>query len=158
MKLGKFITGLGIGAVIGMLFAPKKGSELRDDLKEKGAKAYDNAKNMTKEDVQDLINNSIDELKRAIDEFDFDEFKETTGQKLNEVKTKLEDLAKTVQNSEEYASFKDSVKKVSDDIGSKMEEIKTKVKEKDFAGMKALEEGIDEIEEELDVIIDDLKD
>lgn len=158
MKLGKFITGLGIGAVMGMLFAPKKGSELREDLKEKGSKAYDNAKNMTKEDVQDLINNSIDELKRAIDEFDFDEFKETTGQKLNEVKTKLEDLAKTVQNSDEYASFKDSVKKVSDDIGSKMEEIKTKVKEKDFAGMKALEEGIDEIEEELDVIIDDLKD
>ena len=35
MKLGKFIAGVGIGAVIGMLCAPKKGSELRGELKEK---------------------------------------------------------------------------------------------------------------------------
>ena len=27
MKLGKFIAGVGIGAVIGMLCAPKKGSD-----------------------------------------------------------------------------------------------------------------------------------
>lgn len=158
MKLGKFIAGLGIGAAVGMLFAPKKGSELRDELKEKGSKAYDSAKNMTKEDVQALLDKSIDEIKRAIDEFDMDEFKETTGQKLAEVKTKLEDLAKTVQNSDEYAQFKDSVKKVSTDIGDKVEEIKTKIKEKDFAGMKAIDEGIDNIEEELDIIIEDLKD
>lgn len=158
MKLGKFIAGLGIGAVVGMLFAPKKGSELREELKEKGTKAYDSAKNMTKEDVQDIINTAIDEVKRTIDEFDMDEFKATTGQKLADVKTKLEDLATTVQNSDEYAQFKDSVKKVSDDLGSKVEEIKTKVKEKDFAAMEAIDKGIDEIEDELDVIIEDLKD
>ena len=29
MKIGKFIAGVGIGTVIGMLLAPKKGSELR---------------------------------------------------------------------------------------------------------------------------------
>lgn len=158
MKLGRFIAGLGIGAAVGMLFAPKKGSELRDELKEKGSKAYDNAKNMTKEDVQDLLNKSIDEVKRAIDEFDMEEFKETTGQKLAEVKAKLEDLAKTVQNSDEYAQFKDSVKKVSNDIGDKVNEIKTKIKDQDFAGMKAVDEGINDIGDELDIIIEDLKD
>lgn len=158
MKLGKFIAGLGIGAAVGMLFAPKKGSELRDELKEKGTKAYDSAKNMTKEDVQALLDKSIDEIKRAIDEFDMDEFKETTGQKLAEVKAKLEDLATTVQNSDEYAQFKDSVKKVSNDIGDRVEEIKTKIKDKDFAGMKAIDKGINDIEEELDIIIEDLKD
>lgn len=158
MKLGKFIAGLGIGAAVGMLFAPKKGSELRDELKEKSSKAYDSAKNMTKEDVQELLNKSIDEIKRAIDEFDMDEFKETTGQKLAEVKAKLEDLAKTVQDSDEYAQFKDSVKKVSNDIGDKVNEIKTKIKDQDFAGMKAIDEGINDIEDELDIIIEDLKD
>lgn len=158
MKLGRFIAGLGIGAVVGMMFAPKKGSELREELKTKGTEAYNNAKDMTKEDVQDLINKTVDDIKRAIDEFDVEEFKATTGQKLGTVKTKLEDLGKSVQNSEEYAQFKDSVKKVSDDIGNKMEEIKTKMKDKDFAGMNAIDEGIDEIEEELDVIIEDLRD
>lgn len=158
MKLGKFIAGLGIGAAVGMLFAPKKGSELRDELKEKSSKAYDSAKNMTKEDVQEVLNKSIDEIKRAIDEFDMDEFKETTGQKLADVKTKLEGLAKTVQESDEYAQFKDSVKKVSNDIGDKVNEIKTKIKDQDFAGMKAIDEGIDDIEDELDIIIEDLKD
>ena len=33
MKLGKFIFGLGLGALAGVLMAPKKGSETREDMK-----------------------------------------------------------------------------------------------------------------------------
>ena len=65
MKIGRFIAGIGIGTVIGMLLAPKKGSELRDDLKEKSQELYDKAQNMTKEDFEDLINNTIEEIGRA---------------------------------------------------------------------------------------------
>jgi gas vesicle protein len=158
MKLGKFIAGLGIGTVVGMLVAPKKGSELREELKSKGTQAYNNAKDMTKEDVQNLISKTVDDIKKAIDEFDVDEFKNTTGAKLGNVKTKLEDLGESVQNSNEYAQFKDAVKKVSADIGDKVEEIKTKMKDKDFAGIDIIEEGIDELGDELDVIIEDLRD
>ncbi len=86
MKIGRFIAGIGIGTVIGMLLAPKKGSELRDDLKEKSQELYDKAQNMTKEDFEDLINNTIEDIKLAIDEFDVEEFKESTGTKLTEVK------------------------------------------------------------------------
>ena len=82
MKIGRFIAGIGIGTVIGMLLAPKKGSELRDDLKEKSQELYDKAQNMTKEDFEDLINNTIEDIKLAIDEFDVEEFKESTGTKL----------------------------------------------------------------------------
>lgn len=158
MKLGRFIAGMGIGAVAGMLLAPKKGSELREELKTKGTQAYNNAKDMTKEDVQDLINTTVDDIKKAIDEFDVEEFKNTTGAKLGTVKTKLEDLGKSVQESEEYAQFKESVKKVSDDIGNKVNEIKTKMKDNDFAGMNIIDESIDDLEEQLDVIIEDLRD
>ena len=31
--IGKFILGAGIGAAIALLFAPKKGSEVRSDIK-----------------------------------------------------------------------------------------------------------------------------
>ena len=32
---GKFVLGAGLGAVLALLFAPKKGSELRNDIKKK---------------------------------------------------------------------------------------------------------------------------
>ncbi len=89
MKLGKFIAGVGIGAVIGMLCAPKKGSELRGELKEKSQDLYDKAQNMTKDDVESLINNTIEEIKLAIDEFDVDDFKDSSLAKLNELKDKF---------------------------------------------------------------------
>ena len=52
MKLGRFLTTLGIGALVGMLLAPKKGSELREELKDKGKETLDSAKEMTVEDYQ----------------------------------------------------------------------------------------------------------
>ena len=44
MKLGRFFTTLGIGALVGMLMAPKKGSELREELKDKGNSVREIAK------------------------------------------------------------------------------------------------------------------
>ena len=40
--LGKFLAGAAIGAGLGLLFAPKKGSELRKDLKNKLLNARNN--------------------------------------------------------------------------------------------------------------------
>ncbi|MFQ6791878.1 YtxH domain-containing protein [Thomasclavelia sp.] len=158
MKLGKLIAGIGIGAVIGMLCAPKKGSELRKDIKDKSKDLYDKAQNISKEDIQALINNTIDEIKLAIDEFDADEFKENASKKITEVKTKLEELANSVKSSDEYASFKESVSKVSNDVTTKLKEIKTKVQDQDYNVVDEFDEAMDDIEDELDVIIEDLRD
>lgn len=158
MKLGKLIAGIGIGTVIGMLCAPKKGSELRKDIKDKSKDLYDKAQNISKEDIQELINNTIDEIKLAIDEFDADEFKESAGKKINEVKSKLEELAVSVKSSEEYANFKESVTKVSNEVTTKLKEIKTKIQDQDFNEVDEFDGVIDDIEDELDVIIEDLKD
>lgn len=69
--LGKFFAGAALGAGLGLLFAPKKGSDLRADLKVK-----------------------IDELMAKIKEIDVDEVKEEFDQKLKEIKDELEDLDK----------------------------------------------------------------
>lgn len=158
MKIGKFIAGVGIGTVIGMLLAPKKGSELRQNLKDKSQELYDKAQNMTKEDIETLVNNTIEEIKQAIEEFDLDEFKEATGAKLSNLKDKLEQLANSIKSSDEYANFKEAVNKVSTDLTSTISEIKTKIQDKDFDAIQKLDDAMDDIEDELDIIIEDLKD
>ena len=158
MKIGKFIAGVGIGTVIGMLLAPKKGSELRQDLKDKSQELYDKAQNMTKEDIETLVNNTIEEIKQAIEEFDLDEFKEATGAKLSNLKDKLEQLANSIKSSDEYANFKEAVNKVSTDLTSTISEIETKIQDKDFDAIQKLDDAMDDIEDELDIIIEDLKD
>ena len=158
MKIGKFIAGVGIGTVIGMLLAPKKGSELRQDLKDKSQELYDKAQNMTKEDIETLVNNTIEEIKQAIEEFDLDEFKEATGAKLSNLKDKLEQLANSIKSSDEYANFKEAVNKVSTDLTSTISEIKTKIQDKDFDAIQKLDDAMDDIEDELDIIIEYLKD
>jgi gas vesicle protein len=42
------IAGLVVGAVLGIIFAPKKGDETRDILKKKAANATDKAKDLIK--------------------------------------------------------------------------------------------------------------
>ena len=131
---------------------------MRQDLKDKSQELYDKAQNMTKEDIETLVNNTIEEIKQAIEEFDLDEFKEATGAKLSNLKDKLEQLANSIKSSDEYANFKEAVNKVSTDLTSTISEIKTKIQDQDFNEVDEFDGVIDDIEDELDVIIEDLKD
>ena len=89
---------------------------------------------------------------------DLDEFKEATGAKLSNLKDKLEQLANSIKSSDEYANFKEAVNKVSTDLTSTISEIKTKIQDKDFDAIQKLDDAMDDIEDELDIIIEDLKD
>ena len=112
MKLGRFLTTLGIGALVGMLLAPKKGSELREELKGKGKETLDSAKEMTVEDYQKLISETIDSIKKTVDEFDVDDFKDSSLAKLNELKDKFDDVVTKLQDSDQYSKLKDQVDNV----------------------------------------------
>lgn len=57
--LGWFLAGLGIGALAGVLYAPKSGRETRDDL---AAKAGD-----AKEKANQMVDQSKDQLNEYVD-------------------------------------------------------------------------------------------
>ena len=147
MKLGRFLTTLGIGALAGMLLAPKKGSELREELKGKGKETLDSAKEMTFEDYQKLISETIDSIKKTVDEFDVDDFKDSSLAKLNELK-----------DNDQYSKLKDQVDNVIVQVNDKINEVKEKMSEQEFDDFSDLEDEINDIEDDLNVIIDDLKD
>lgn len=164
MKLMRFVATLGIGAIAGMLLAPKKGSELRKELVEKGKDTVDTAKNMSKEDYIALMNKTIDDVKKAIDEFDVDDFKDATKNKydgvknnFNELKDKLEDVTGKLKDSEKYAAVKDKLDVVIAEIADKIDVLKEKISEQSYDVISELEDEIDDIEDELDVVIEDLR-
>ena len=158
MKLGRFLTTLGIGALAGMLLAPKKGSELREELKGKGKETLDSAKEMTFEDYQKLISETIDSIKKTVDEFDVDDFEDSSLAKLNELKDKFDDVVTKLQDSDQYSKLKDQVDNVIVQVNDKINEVKEKMSEQEFDDFSDLEDEINDIEDDLNVIIDDLKD
>lgn len=160
MKLGKFILGLGIGAVAGLLLAPKKGSELREDLKRESLKAYDNVKNMTKEDVEALLGQTIENVKKSVDEFDVDTFKVTTKEKLMDLESKLQEFANQIRTSDQYTVVKDNIVEIADKVNNKVNEVKTKASNSDLAEevFDELENEIDNVEDKLEEMIEEIKD
>ena len=69
--IGKFLAGAAIGVGLGVLFAPKAGSETRKELKEK-----------------------IDELVKKVKEIDVEEVKADFLKKIEDIKEELADLDK----------------------------------------------------------------
>ena len=76
MKLGRFIFGVGVGVVAGILCAPKKGSEMVKEIKDTSKKAYDKSKNLTLyDDIEDEFDEELDDVNKEIDDL-LDEIEE----------------------------------------------------------------------------------
>jgi gas vesicle protein len=94
---GKFVLGAGIGAGLGMLFAPKSGSETRKELKAKIDDLVAKAKELDMNDVTEQVENKIKEIKKDIKELDKEKvlkFAKQKGEALKDKASELVDLAK----------------------------------------------------------------
>ncbi len=94
--IGTFLAGAAIGAGLGILFAPKKGSETRAELKEAITDLVDKAKNLEKEDVKLYIETKTEEIKKAISELDKEKVMDYAKDKAKAINAKAEELVKYV--------------------------------------------------------------
>ena len=128
--LGKFVVGAAIGAGIGLLFAPKKGSELRKDLKVKLDELVDQIKHIDVEEVKKEFDEKVAEIKEELSDLDKEKVLEIAKARGASVKKKAQDLADLAKEKGTPALRKsaeavlENVIKVSNDALKKLEKKK----------------------------------
>ncbi len=90
--LGKFLAGAAIGAGLGILFAPKKGSETRADLKAKIEDLVKQIKKIDLEEVKEEFEVKLENLKAELADLDKEKVLEIAKKKAVELKEKAQDL------------------------------------------------------------------
>ncbi len=93
-RMGTLLTGAALGVGLGMLFAPKKGSELREDLKNKMNELMGKVKSIDVQEVKEKIEDQIESIKNDLADLDKEKVLEIAKEKGEQIKDKLADLAK----------------------------------------------------------------
>lgn len=91
---GKFLTGALVGAGLGVLFAPKEGSETRKELKAKIDEMVAKLKEVDVNEVKEEIENKICDLKAEIADLDKEKVLRIAKKKAHQIEESAEKLVK----------------------------------------------------------------
>ena len=94
-----FLTGFTMGAGIGVLYAPDKGTEIRKKIKDKTLE--------TKFDIQNRIHNAKEELTKTVDEKK-EAFEEQLESAISNMSLKAEDIIKALEHKLETLKKKNT--------------------------------------------------
>lgn len=125
--LGKFFAGALLGAGLGLLFAPTKGSETREALKKKIDELLNQLKDMDSEEIKNDFNKRIQDIKIELVDLDKEKVSAFAKEKGNQLKEKAQDLVELAKEKGTPAIRKsaeavlESVISVSNDVLKKLE-------------------------------------
>lgn len=91
-SVGKIALGATLGASLALLFAPKKGSELRRDIKNKMNAIMKDVDQMKVEDIKKEFKDKVDEITKELEELDKEKVLKVAKKKGKELQDKVEDL------------------------------------------------------------------
>lgn len=90
--IGKFIAGAAIGAGLGILFAPRSGSDTRKALKVKLDELTDQVKNIDVVEVKKEFSRKIEDIKMDLVDLDKEKAIEIASEKASVLKKKAQEL------------------------------------------------------------------
>lgn len=134
-KKGKFILGAAIGAALGVLFAPAKGSETRKVLKTKLEELTRKVKEIDLEEVKVLFDDKIEEIRLELEDLDQEKVVKMAKKKASQIKTKLNEL---VELAKEKGTpiLQDAAKEVLENVVKASEDTIKKLEEKEMKSKK----------------------
>ena len=91
-SVGNLVLGIAIGASLGILFAPKKGSQTRRKIKEKMLDLVSRAKELSISDVSKMIEERIAEIRRDLNDLDKEKVLKIAKKKSEDIKRKCQEL------------------------------------------------------------------
>lgn len=91
--VGKFVLGAGLGASLALLFAPKKGTDLRKDIKKKFDEFMGTVDQMTVEEIKKEFTDKACDIKKELEDLDKEKVLKIAKKKAEDIKSKANDLA-----------------------------------------------------------------